>query len=200
MNGYAARTEKKKKAIIDAARELFAACGVSSVSIEDIAKKSGVSHVSIYNYFGNKKNLAVAAVASYFDRAIADYENMLEEKIPFSEKFARIMSYKYTQINTVAVHFISDTALEDEAFQKVIREAAYVKAVPVYTRFIELGKAEGAIPEEIPTQTILAFILQVMPLLEQKEYRQSSEEHKKAMLDLILYGIMGLKGGHAEPV
>jgi len=191
MDGYQARTQKKKLAIIEAARELFTQRGVSDVSVYDIAEHSGVSHVSIYNYFGDKKTLAVAALASYFDRVIADYEEILEQNLPFSKKLTRLMNYKYAQIEEVANPFFSSLALEDEAFQEVIREAAYSKAIPIYKRFIKLGKKEGAISEEIPTETILDYILQVMSLLERKEYLQSSEEHKKGMLHLFLYGIMG---------
>jgi len=191
MDGYQARTQKKKQAIIEAARELFTRRGVSDVSVYDIAENSGVSHVSIYNYFGSKENLAVAALASYFDQVIAAQEEILERNLPFNEKFTRLMNYKYTKIKEATNPFFSSPAIEDEALQKVIREAAYKKAVPVYKRFIELGKKEGAIPQDIPTETILDYILHVMSILESKEYLQSSEEHKKGILHLVLYGLMG---------
>ncbi len=78
-----------------------------------------------------------------------------------------------------------------EADQEVYQEAADVKAVPIYTRFIELGKAEGAIDPRIPTDAILAYIFQVMPLLQHKDYLKTSTEYKWGLFKLFLYGILG---------
>lgn len=120
---------------------------------------------------------------------------MLEQNIPFAEKVEKIMDYKYAKISHLGKSFFSLSALEDEEFKEVIREAAYIKAVPIYTRFIEQGKKEGFIAREIPTQTILTFIFQIMPILECKDYQESSEENKRGILNLILYGIIGRKPG-----
>jgi len=191
MNGYEKRTQIKKQAIIDAARELFARRGFSGVGINDIADKSGISHVSIYNYFGDKKSLAVAALASYLDKAIEEYEVILEQEVPFTEKLRRIMDLKFSKFEEVASSYFSTLAWDDKAFQEVYKEAAYVKAVPVYTRFIELGKAEGAVDPNIPTEAILAYIFQVMPLLQHKDYLRTSVGYKGGLFKLFLYGILG---------
>ncbi|MDR0433692.1 MAG: TetR/AcrR family transcriptional regulator, partial [Gracilibacteraceae bacterium] len=64
MNGYEKRTDVKKKAILAAARELFAARGLRDVHVNEIAKLANVSQVSIYNYFGDKNSLAREALAA----------------------------------------------------------------------------------------------------------------------------------------
>ena len=57
MNGFERRKEKKKESIRRAAMELFGAYGFGKVSINDIARKAGVSHVTIYNHFNSKEEL-----------------------------------------------------------------------------------------------------------------------------------------------
>ncbi len=191
MNGYERRTQAKKKAIIEAAQELFAHHGYKNVGINEIAEKSGISHVSIYNYFGDKKGLAVEALASILDKAIEDYEKALAQDIPFAEKLKQIMELKYSKIEEVTRSYFSTLAWDDKAFQEIYQEAAYVKAVPVYMRFIELGKEEGAIDPHIPTDAIMAYIFQVMPLLQHKDYLQTSTDYKWGLFKLFLYGILG---------
>jgi AcrR family transcriptional regulator len=83
MNGYERRTEAKKKAIIDAARELFTERGVTDVGVGEIAAKAGVSQVSIYNYFGDKHTLAKEVLIAFLDKAIQEYEEILNREFPF---------------------------------------------------------------------------------------------------------------------
>ncbi|MGI6050276.1 MAG: TetR/AcrR family transcriptional regulator, partial [Acetivibrionales bacterium] len=59
LNKYRLTTERNKAKIIKAAQALFKEKGVSQVSMKEIAKYSGVSQASIYNYFGNKEAVVV---------------------------------------------------------------------------------------------------------------------------------------------
>lgn len=52
--------EKSRKKIISAALELFANKGYGSSSIDNIAKKAGISKGLIYNYYKDKKSILLA--------------------------------------------------------------------------------------------------------------------------------------------
>ena len=52
----------KRKAIVDAAAHSFFDVGFSATSIEQVAANAGVSKVTIYNHFGDKRALFAAAV------------------------------------------------------------------------------------------------------------------------------------------
>lgn len=52
----------KREAIIDAATHAFFAQGFAASSIEQIAADAGVSKVTVYNHFGDKRALFTAAV------------------------------------------------------------------------------------------------------------------------------------------
>src|SRR5690606_13747803 len=118
MNGYEKRTKAKKDSILNAAWELFTSRGITNVSISEIASKANVSQVSIYNYFGDKSNLAKEVLASYMDKIITGYDEILEMAIPFSEKLKLIMDKKrHTAIEASKSHF-SMHAWEDKTFQQ----------------------------------------------------------------------------------
>lgn len=52
----------KRRAIVDAASRLFFADGFAATSIEQVAADAGVSKVTIYNHFGDKRALFTSAV------------------------------------------------------------------------------------------------------------------------------------------
>lgn len=54
--------EAKRAAILKAASQAFFEAGYSAASIEAIAADAGVSKVTVYNHFGGKRGLFVAAV------------------------------------------------------------------------------------------------------------------------------------------
>lgn len=54
--------EAKREAILGAAADSFFAHGFAASSIEQIAADAGVSKVTIYNRFGDKRALFIAAV------------------------------------------------------------------------------------------------------------------------------------------
>jgi AcrR family transcriptional regulator len=61
QRGGAAAT---RQAILEAARELFAAHGVDGVSVRDIAASAGVNHALVHRYFGAKSEMVTAILAS----------------------------------------------------------------------------------------------------------------------------------------
>jgi TetR/AcrR family transcriptional repressor of mexJK operon len=58
----------KREAIVAAARHSFLTQGFAAASIEGIAAEAGVSKVTVYNHFGDKRGLFVAAVEHECER------------------------------------------------------------------------------------------------------------------------------------
>ena len=54
--------EAKREAILEAATQMFFDVGYSATAIEQVAAKAGVSKVTVYNHFGDKRGLFIAAV------------------------------------------------------------------------------------------------------------------------------------------
>lgn len=66
--------ERVKRAVVDAARKLFAEKGIHAVSVREIAREVGVSHTLLHLYFGSKEEILrqVLATASDMDPCITD--------------------------------------------------------------------------------------------------------------------------------
>jgi AcrR family transcriptional regulator len=193
MNGYEIRTQAKKDRIVSAARALFTERGMSAVSMNEIAKMAKVSQVSIYNYFGDKNTLAKEAFISYIEEAIQKYEQIIEENIPFAEKIGLIVQDKSHIIDALALSHFDEQALNDKVLQQIFQEAIKEKAIVLYTKFIELGKKEGAIDTGIPTEAVVSYFMISMSIFQQPDFISTDSAYKRGMMKLFLYGLIGDK-------
>ncbi|MGW4204134.1 TetR/AcrR family transcriptional regulator [Streptomyces sp. NPDC004726] len=65
------RAERKRQAIVTAARTLFLRDGFG-VGMDAIAAEAGVSKVTVYNHFGSKEALFTAVIADALDEPVSD--------------------------------------------------------------------------------------------------------------------------------
>ena len=190
MNGFEKRTSEKKEAILVAARELFARCGIRAVSISEIAKAAHVSQVSIYNYYGDKNSLAREALLSFVDTAISGYNEIMARDIPFGEKMELILRDKEMMIGSTATAFFTEQALNDEVLQKVFGEVTADKAAALYLDVIGQGRREGAIDAGIPEEAVLRYVLTSVSLLQKPEVIGASAAYRAGMIQLFLHGLL----------
>ena len=191
MNGYDKRTNAKKTAIINAARELFTARGMQDVSISEIAKLANVSQVSIYNYFGDKNSLAKEAFVSLIETAIGEFAQILAGSAPFSEKLELIMQDKSDMVRKIALSHFNEQALNDDILRQIFGEAVKEKAMSLYQNFIELGKREGVIDKDIPTEAVMCYFMTSMSIFQRPDYLTTSNDYKMGIMKLFLYGLIG---------
>src|SRR6266702_5977021 len=65
------RAERKRRAIVAAAREIFVRRGYDA-GMDLIAEAAGVSKVTIYNHFGSKEQLFTEVIGEAFEQALGD--------------------------------------------------------------------------------------------------------------------------------
>jgi AcrR family transcriptional regulator len=191
LNGYEKRTIAKKEAIINAARDLFFARGIQDVSINEIAKLAHVSQVSIYNYFGDKKSLAKEAFISLIGTAIYDFDQILESDIPFSEKVNEILKDKKDIISQIALSHFDERAWDDQVLQHVFGDVVREKSIALYRKFIEIGKLEGFISADIPTEAAITYVMESLSIFQHPDFLATPPDYKMGMMKLVLYGLLG---------
>ena len=81
------KKERARRAILDAAREMFFSRGFDGTTIEEIAEEAEVAVGTVYNYFDSKSTLILAITAE-------DTSKVLDEKFQISESFTGFESVK----------------------------------------------------------------------------------------------------------
>ncbi|QYJ74150.1 MULTISPECIES: TetR/AcrR family transcriptional regulator [Shewanella] len=87
------RSEQKRSAILEAAIALFCAQGFPNTSMDEVAKKAGVSKQTVYAHFGNKDDLFVASIECKCDvheiapEMLADVAHPEQVLLQFASRF-----------------------------------------------------------------------------------------------------------------
>ncbi|MBI9075688.1 MAG: TetR/AcrR family transcriptional regulator [Desulfatibacillum sp.] len=127
------KTELRKTHILQAAAKVFAEKGFQDGTIPDVAKESGVSEASIYEYFTNKENLLFSVPLEAIQR--------LSEQIDFHLKLIRGSADKLRAILYLQLLFY----IENRDFAAVI-----MLILKQNRRFIDT-EAHHAIREHLKT-------------------------------------------------
>ena len=193
MNQYQKTTEKKKQAIIQAALQLFKEKGFKETSIKSIAEVAEVSPVSIYNYFGGKDNLVALCVNDLFEEIAQQAEDILNSDLDFKKKLDHAFALCQKKMSQQISSYFQDKIVEDSVFSTLLTKAITVKKRDIYRAYIELGKEEGAIAEDLSTELILNVMDALNGMGNQLDHSDNLETEVEQIHQIFLYGIFGKK-------
>ena len=80
----------KRTAILDAAKQLFLSCGFSGTSMDAVAKKAGVSKLTVYSHFSDKETLFSSAVEAKCHNTLPEPIFALDPEQPIRATLTRI--------------------------------------------------------------------------------------------------------------
>lgn len=191
MTKYEIRTQAKKDALIRAALTLFQERGYSSVSVNEIAVASGVSALSIYNYFGSKEKLLYECVRVLMRDTNKTMIELFEGTDSFKERLLQAVGLCAEQPHQLLEEQFSASALEDKAMLPLLAESTQQLQSELLAAFIESGRQEGVLGAELPTETIVEFLTAITEL--QARHVLSNKDHGQgeALNHLMLYGLIG---------
>jgi TetR/AcrR family transcriptional repressor of mexJK operon len=87
---YVGPGDKRRRAMIEAAWELFLRKGYADVSLDEIIRKAGGSKSSIYEFFGGKEGLFFAISEEVTARVLADIQLPDTAGMPIRDSLRRI--------------------------------------------------------------------------------------------------------------
>ena len=195
MNGFERRKKQKKENIRQAALELFKLHGFEKVSINDIAQKARVSHVTIYNHFGNKEELVREVIKSLLLNMLEKYRAIVRGGETFPEKLETIIFDKTEVASQYQGELLQSAVRNDPVIQQFI-ESLWQKEINQLTLdFIEDGQKLGHINQELSHEAILAYFEILRKGIFASSGLLSNTAHKaestRDLVSLIHYGLMG---------
>jgi TetR/AcrR family transcriptional regulator, mexJK operon transcriptional repressor len=95
------RSERKRKAIVDAATKVFLAGGYLGTNVDEIASLSGVSKQTVYKHFENKEALFVEIVTNVSNSASDSVHNEVPELEEDGDVAKYLADYAHRQLTVV---------------------------------------------------------------------------------------------------
>ncbi|MBN1188374.1 MAG: TetR/AcrR family transcriptional regulator [Dehalococcoidales bacterium] len=157
MNGFEKRKEKKKECIRQAASELFRQFGFKKVSLHEIARAAGVSHVTIYNHFGSKKELEKDILNSIISNLIKNSLSVMRENRPFPEKVELLINRKVTVAGQYQGELLSTALKEYPEMKKLIEDLWNSEIEAIQNAFVMEGKQQGYIRADLSDAAVKIF-------------------------------------------
>ena len=191
LTGFAKRSLEKKKAILVAARELFFQKGPVKTSMAEIAARASVSQVSIYNYFLDKNKLIEIVVTEHLEKSLAAAEKILDLELPFREKMARFFSLGEKKDLGINDDSLGQFNWQDPKLRQIYNAFVTEKQIPFLLRFIEMGKQEGAIKQELANDAIMAYFMANMSIYQDKDFLRKGTQYISSLTHLFFYGLLG---------
>jgi AcrR family transcriptional regulator len=202
MDGFARRKEQSKEDIRRAAEELFSRFGADKVSVNDIARKAGVSQATIYNNFGSK------------DELVKDYQNTIIRVL--ATRFYGILLWKRSWVKKLqgAIQYWLDTAdqydletgngvlrgnADGKSGQRPILGTENVKAEieNEFREFLKEGRKQGNLRSDISDEAIITYIRFFQQSIAGNPAIHARIKHdsnfSQEMVSLFIYGISGKK-------
>lgn len=184
--------------ILSVAVELFSQYGFKTITMDDIARRAGISKKTLYQHFANKDEVVKETVMWYKThidgqcRALmADTENAIEAMV----RIKTMMDHSYKQTNPMAIMELQRYYPEG---YKAFRESLINQDLVSVKENLDQGIAEGLYRENLNVDLVAKFHLESSLLLMQPNLMVNEREDLKAVnheiTELFLYGIMTPKG------
>lgn len=184
--------------ILAAAAELFRQYGFKSITMDDIARRAGISKKTLYQHFSNKHEVINEAVVWYKEQFCEQCDAAMKDSANAIEGMVRIMTMldtMYRQLNPVAMFELQrfyPTGYE------LFREGLIKQDVESVKGNIIQGMAEGYYREDLNADLLARFHIETSLMVMQPNLmvndRYGLQQVNQEIMELFLYGIMTPKG------
>lgn len=195
MDGFEKRKEQKKDSIRRAALELFQSYGFRKVSVNEIARKAGVSQVTIYNYYGSKDTLVQDVIKWFITGLLDKYLAVMASDQSFSEKLEEIVFDKSQVASQFQGELMVNYIQSNPEMQTYVEGLYMDKITPAIEGFFQQGTRQGYIDPKISIETIMNYLEIIRRGFygtpELVERINTNPAMVKELIRLITYGLNG---------
>ena len=167
------KTQFDKEEVLHKAMMAFWSHGYAATSVQDLVRSMGINKGSIYNTYGNKRNLFIKALRLYNNKRKALLAGLEHSESPISAirlLFQRRIDEIFSDSERLGC-FLTNTALELAAHDAEIRDMVAQRQMEIegfFKRLIERGQANGEISEDLDVastaQSLLASLFGILVL------------------------------------
>lgn len=149
--------QRRRRQIIESAREVFAAQSYAKVGTADLAKAAGVSEPALYRYFSGKKELFLATLRSTAPMLLELWQSIAYDVDDPLETLWSIGVHYYDHLQshsaTMKLQFQAVSEVGDPEIREALREnfAGFVQFV---TDTLEEGKQRGVVRRDIDCRLV----------------------------------------------
>ncbi len=186
------KTSPKYQSIIAKGKELFWKHGIKRVTIEEICTESQVSKMTFYKFFPNKIELAKSLLQHILEESFQQFNEILTDDIPFTEKINRIIRLKFEATENISTEFINDLYKNKEYGLSEYMEEQRNRTLNLFIKFLSESQQKGDIRKDVKIDFIMDYINYGYTLLENKELSSKYDNPQALIMEFINFMFYGL--------
>ena len=194
-------TNPKYQQLLETARHLFMRYGMKRVSIEEICRTANVSKMTFYKHFRNKTDLTKHLIRQMVAESMAQYREIMDQNIPFSEKVEKTIARKLEQARDVSREYFRDmTQISDPEIADFINEKRQEALLEVFRDYTKAQK-RGDIRKELKPEFIIYFLNHIIEMIADDRLVQMYDSPDELIIELtkfFFYGITPRKTGKTK--
>lgn len=167
--GQTGNSERKRRAILEAAMRVFLKSGYLGASMEEIAAIAQVSRQTVYKQFANKQSLFVAMVTGMTDTAGDTVHNHGPELAEIGEVAEYLQTYAFRQLTVVLTppimqlrRLVIGEVSRFPELARILYERGPQRAMAAFARILEQLAARGLLHIDDPRTAAAHFNWLVM--------------------------------------
>lgn len=147
-----------RKRIIETCRQLFYQSGYNKVTMEEVAKKLGISKKTLYRHFDSKGTIMKEISQSFSDELGAGVEDIVSDpNLEYPVKLRRMLNFVALKLSGINHHLMEDlhNNLPDvwQELNRFIMDGAFKR----FSRLIKEGLDKGMINDKVNPGMIVAL-------------------------------------------
>jgi AcrR family transcriptional regulator len=172
---------RNRKAIVDAARAVFAEQGLH-VALDEVARRAGVGNATLYRRFPTRADLVTAVFADQMAEQVAAVERGLADPDPWSGLRSYLVAISAMQANDRG---LADLVTMDVSSAPEI-EALRAQAFAGLVTLLERAKAAGVLRADFSAEDVLVLLMANAGLVERAH--GSARAASARLVHLVLDG------------
>jgi AcrR family transcriptional regulator len=194
------RRSVKFDSIAGAAKKLFWKHGISRVTVEEICREAGVSKMTCYKYFKNKTAIAKHIIDDLTENAIAEYHEIYDSNIPYSEKVKKTIELKLRSSGEFSQELINDIYKSDDPELREIIDTVMKKAMDLYLGDLKRAQKNGDIRPDIKPEFILYIINQMTETITDERLTALYPDPAHLVAEMMNHFFFGILSGKEKGI
>lgn len=184
---------KSYQSIFLSAKQLFWKHGISRVTVEEICMVAGVSKMTFYRNFSNKKEIAKIVLNEICKSGFEDYKNIMASDLVFPEKIQKLVLLKHNSVSELSEEFVYDIYNKEETeLQEILIEYQKQMIGNIIADFTE-AQNNGWIRKDVKISFLVFYLNKINEMIVDQNFRKLYPNIHDAVMELtnlFFYGII----------
>ena len=179
--------------ILEKSEALFLRYGLKSVTMEDIARKLGISKKTLYQFVDNKADLVAQIMMAHIEKEKALMEGLRANSDDAIEEMLQIARYGIQQLRKLSPSVMYDLQKYYQHLWQMVQKLHRVYVHRLIQENIERGIAQGVYRADInPDILAKIYVMSTMSVVDDEVFPIKNYNKENLFIEFIKYHIYGI--------